>query len=89
MSKPGKRERATPRIVWSDLARSDLAQIGDHIAVDNPRAAVQWVENAPSQAFGSPDGVPPERRRRAKKSMTGWSSTLRSTLARLAPRSAA
>ncbi len=33
-----------PRIIWSDRARADLAQIGDYIAANNPRAAEQWVE---------------------------------------------
>lgn len=44
MSKPRRRKRAKPQIIWSDKARSDLAQIGDYIAVDNPRAAERWVE---------------------------------------------
>lgn len=33
-----------PRIIWSDRARTDLAQIGDYISANNPRAAERWVE---------------------------------------------
>ena len=31
-------------IRWSDRAKDDLAAIGDHIAADNPTAAMRWVE---------------------------------------------
>jgi len=31
-------------ILWSDRAKDDLAAIGDYIAADNPRAAMQWVD---------------------------------------------
>ncbi len=31
-------------IQWSCRARADLAAIGDHIAADNPPAALRWVD---------------------------------------------
>jgi len=31
-------------IYWSDLAKDDLAAIGDYIAADNPVAAMRWVD---------------------------------------------
>ena len=31
-------------ILWSDRAKDDLVAIGDYIAADNPRAAMQWVD---------------------------------------------
>lgn len=30
-------------ILWSQQAKDDLVAIGDYIAKDNPRAAMQWV----------------------------------------------
>lgn len=33
------------RIVWSDLSIERVAAIGQHIAMDNPEAARQWVED--------------------------------------------
>ncbi len=41
-------DRQEPRrpldIRWSDRARGDLDAIGDHIAADNPVAAMRWIE---------------------------------------------
>jgi toxin ParE1/3/4 len=44
MNRP-RREQKTPlSILWTDSAKSDLADIGDYISKDNPRAAMTWVE---------------------------------------------
>jgi len=41
----GKKKSGRPLdILWSDRAKDDLAAIGDYIAADNPRAAMQWVD---------------------------------------------
>ncbi|MCC6751331.1 MAG: type II toxin-antitoxin system RelE/ParE family toxin [Deltaproteobacteria bacterium] len=39
----GRRRGARPVVRWTDRARRDLLQIGDHIAADNPAAAESWV----------------------------------------------
>lgn len=43
MSRAKGRKQSEPRIIWSDKARSDLAEIGDYIAADDPAAAERWV----------------------------------------------
>ncbi len=42
----GRKSRPSPPldILWSNRARDDLAAIGDYIAADSPRAAMQWVD---------------------------------------------
>jgi len=41
-----KENNSTTRlsIYWSDKAKADLTDIGDFIARDNSRAAIQWIE---------------------------------------------
>jgi toxin ParE1/3/4 len=37
----GRRSR---KVVWTDRALRDLAQIDDYIAADDPRAAERWID---------------------------------------------
>lgn len=32
------------KIIWSPLALERLSEISDYIALDNPKAAIEWVE---------------------------------------------
>ena len=44
MSDRDRERNSSLSIQWSDRAKDDLAEIGDFIARDNPRAAIDWIE---------------------------------------------